>query len=511
MEPTRRLAIKALCEQEHLFFTSYFFLHREGFKFRLNWHHHLIADVIEDVIQGRRKNVVINVPPGSSKTELVAINLIARGLAINPRCRFLYLSYSDTLVSEYSAASKAIVNSEPFQELWPIRIATDSSAKHLWHVVDEKSTKVGGVYAVATGGQVTGFRAGRMAPGFYGAILIDDPLKPEDAYSDAKTKAANRKLLTTVKSRKANPDTPIIVIMQRIGEKDPTAFIQDGNVPGDWDSVVIPALITDEYVNKLPAKYKAMQGTPLMDDSIRDPDGRWSYWPYKEPLVELLALEKGGGTDKDGNMVSRHVFWAQYMQQPKPIGGGIFKGSCFGRYKVLPAIKWRRVYGDTAQKTAERNDYSVFQCWGMGEDGRIYLLDQIRGKWEAHELKKRAVDFWNKHLPTETFRMGPIRQMAIEDKASGTGLIQDIRKEGKIPIKAIERNKDKLTRAMDAQPYIESGLVFIPEQSSWVSDYVSEFEAFTADDTHAHDDQIDPTLDAINDMLGKAKSIYDNL
>lgn len=510
MEATRRTAIKALCESEHLFFTSYFFKHREGIRFRINWHHHLIADVIEDVLQGRRKQVVINVPPGSSKTEMVAINLIARGLAINPRSRFLYLSYSDTLVSEYSAAAKAIVQSEPFQELWPIRVASDSSAKHLWHVAQD-GQKVGGVYAVATGGQVTGFRAGRMAPGFYGAILIDDPLKPEDAYSEAKTKAANRKLLTTVKSRKANPDTPIIVIMQRIGERDSTAFIKEGNVPGDWDYVEIPALIDDAYVAKLPAKYQAMKGTPLMDDSIRDPDGRWSYWPYKEPLVELLQLERGGGKDKDGNMVSRHVFWAQYMQRPKPIGGGIFKGEYFKRYRVLPAIKWRRVYADTAQKTAERNDYSVFQCWGMGEDGRIYLLDQIRGKWEADELKRRAIDFWAKHKPTETFKMGPLRQLRIEDKASGTGLIQQIKAEGNIPVKAIERNRDKLTRAMDGQPFLESGLVCIPEEAPWVSDYVSEFEAFTADDTHAHDDQIDPTLDAIADMLGKGASLYDNL
>lgn len=511
MEETRRLAIKALCEEDHLFFTSYFFRHREGLPFRINWHHHYIAGIIEDVIQGRRKNVIINVPPGSSKTEMVAINLMARGFAINPRCRFLYLSYSDTLVSEYSAAAKAIIQSEPFQELWPIRIAKDSSAKHLWHVVDDKGGKVGGVYAVATGGQVTGFRAGRMTEGFYGAVLIDDPLKPEDAYSEAKTKAANRKILTTIKSRKANPDTPIIVIMQRIGEKDTTAFIKDGNVPGDWDFIEIPALIDDAYVEALPEAYQRMKGTAMMDDSIRDLDGRWSYWPYKEPLVELLALEKGGGTDKDGNMVSRHVFWAQYMQKPKPIGGGIFKGEWFGRYRAVPVIKWRRIYGDTAQKTAERNDYSVFQCWGMGQDGRIYLLDQIRGKWEAHELKRRAVDFWNKHLPSETFRMGPLRKMKVEDKSSGTGLIQDIRKEGRIPVEGVERNKDKLTRAMDGQPYVESGLVCIPEDAPWTSDYVSEFEAFTADDTHAHDDQIDPTLDAIADMLGKGKSLYDNL
>ena len=98
-----RAVIKAKCERDHLFFSRYFFKHRQGIKFRVNWHHVLIADTVQRVIDGELKNVVINVPPGSSKTELVAINLIARGLALNPRARFLHISYSDDL---------ALLNSE---------------------------------------------------------------------------------------------------------------------------------------------------------------------------------------------------------------------------------------------------------------------------------------------------------------------------------------------------------------------------------------------------------------
>lgn len=77
-----RAVLKAKCERDHLFFSRYFFKHRQGIKFRVNWHHVLIADTVQRVIDGELKNVVINVPPGSSKTELVAINLIARGLAV---------------------------------------------------------------------------------------------------------------------------------------------------------------------------------------------------------------------------------------------------------------------------------------------------------------------------------------------------------------------------------------------------------------------------------------------
>lgn len=495
IDPAVELAVaKAKCENDHLFFTRYFFKHRQGIKFRVNWHHRLIADTVQKVIDGELKNVVINVPPGSSKTELVAINLIARGLAINPRARFLHISYSDDLALLNSETAREIVQSDEFQQHWPLAIADDAKSKKRWNVMHE-GRKAGGVYAVSLGGQITGFRAGHMAEGWQGAIIIDDPLKVEDAYSKTARQKANRKLVSTVKSRKANPDTPIIVIMQRLAEEDPTGFIQAGKLPGEWDFVSIPALIDDEYVEAMPEQYQG-----LIDDSERDEQGRFSYWPYKEPLAELLELEA-----KD-----RYVFSGQYQQRPSPLGGDIIKGEWFRRYKVVPPMRFRKVFADTAQKTAERNDYSVFECWGLGEDGRIYFLDIARGKWPAPELKRRAIAFWNKHKETGDFD-SPLRQLLIEDKSSGTGLIQDIQADGGIPVKGIERDRDKLTRVMDVVSYIESGLVFIPEDAPWVNDFIAECEAFTPDDTHEHDDQIDPMVDAINDMLAKKRSIYDNL
>lgn len=177
---------------------------------------------------------------------------------------------------------------------------------------------------------------------------------------------------------------------------------------------------------------------------------------------------------------------------------------------MVPPLRYRKIFADTAQKTAERNDYSVFECWGAGEDGRIYLLDMIRGKWPAPELKRRAIAFWEKHKAGGEHD-APLRQLVIEDKSSGTGLIQDIQASGGIPVKGVERTKDKLTRVMDVVSYIDSGLVFVPEAASFVSDFIGECEAFTADDTHANDDQIDPMVDAINDMLTKKRSIYDEL
>lgn len=490
-------ADRVLCEDSHLYFTRRFFKPRMGFKFSVNWHHEYIAWAIDEVIKGNIKNLVVNVPPGAGKTELTT-NLIARGLALNPRSRFLYLSYSQTLVEDVSATARNIVKSEEFQKLWLVDISTDTDAKSNWKT-NVDGFAAGHVYAASMGGQVTGRRAGTLDNGFTGAIILDDPLKPEDAFSKTTRDKANRKILNTVNSRKAKSDIPIILIMQRLHTEDPTGFILLGNLPSEFTLISIPALIDDDYISTLPPQIQK-----LVPECERDNLGRQSYWPQKETLESLLQLEKGGG-DKDGVKISKYTFSSQYMQRPTMLGGDIIKGAWFGRYphQALPPIKYRKIYADTAQKTKEHNDYSVFECWGYGGDNKIYLIDLIRGKWEAPELKQNAIDFWNKHKAIQSPSIGILREMAVEDKASGTGLIQDIRKEAKIPIKPIQRNTDKLTRIMDVLPMLESGYIMLPDESPWVSDFISECESFTANDTHDFDDQIDPMIDAINDVNSK--------
>lgn len=497
------MVIRDECEQDFLFFVRYFFKHRQGVKFILNWHHRLIADALLSLYRGEIENLVVNVPPGSSKTEMVIINFIAWCLAKNPRSRFIHLSYSDDLASLNSQTARELVRMSEYQKFWPRPISDDSSSKKRWNIVLENELEAGGVYATSLNGQVTGFRAGQMAEGFNGAILLDDLLKPDDAFSKPKLNAANRKLLTTIKSRKANPKTPIVLIMQRISEGDPVDFIRNGNLPGKWTYVVIPALIDNAYIqNQLPPKYLEMLPPPELGDD------RISYWPYKERASELMAMEKGEGTDQAGSRISRHVFASQYQQKPVAIGGNIIKGEYFGRYKILPKLVYRNIYADTAQKTGERNDYSVFEVWGLGEDKRIYLIDLIRGKWEGPELRKRAMDFWFKHRDFNGHEgMGSLRYMKVEDKSSGTDIVQSLKLLNSIPLQAIQRNKDKYSRVMDATPYIEQGLVCVPENAPFTNDFISECESMTADDSHAHDDQVDPMLDAVSDMISVANKL----
>jgi predicted phage terminase large subunit-like protein len=347
---------------------------------------------------------------------------------------------------------------------------SDSNARNEWR------TTAGGIfYAVGAQGTITGYGAGKHRNEFGGAIIIDDPHKADEAKSDIRRKKVIEWFSTTLESRKNSTDTPIILIMQRLHQEDLAGWLLAGGNGEEWEHISLPALRAD--------------GTAL--------------WPEKHDVATLHRMEKS----------NRQVFAGQYQQRPNAEGGNIMRGEWFKLYDQPPRIKYRMMYADTAQKTAEHNDYSVFEEWGLGDDGKLYLLDMIRGKWEIPELERRAPAFWNKANARDSVVMGQLRQLKVEDNASGTGLIQRIKLESRIPIAGITRIKDKYTRLSDVIGYIESGYVCLPRNAPFLSDFLSECEAFTADDSHPHDDQIDPMVDAINDMLAgnNAAKLWENM
>lgn len=442
-----------------------------GKEFIVAPHHIEIANALMKVVRGETRRLIINIPPRYGKTEIAVKMLIAWIMANNSAAKSIHISYSDDLALDNSAAVRDIVKCDEFQRMFPLRLRTDSDSKKKWY-----SEEGGGLYSVAAGGAIVGFGAGALeriysdngspADGFPGLIVIDDPIKPDDAFSSTMLENVNRRYNNTIASRVNSKDTPIIVIMQRLHEDDLSGFLLDGGSGDEWEHLCLAA-ITDEGE---------------------------SLWHDKFGIDRLHQMRKA----------DPYTFAGQYMQQPSPLGGGIFRDDWWQYYKIPPKVLWRNIYADTAQKADEMNDYSVFQCWGMTEHGAI-LLDNIRNKWEAPELLKGAREFWNKHKAVKG--LGTLRSMKIEDKASGTGLIQQLRKNKDdddkpvtpIPVIAIPRSKDKVSRAKDAAPWIESGYVSIPEDAPWISDYKHEFSAFP---NGKNDDQIDPTMDAIEDLLG---------
>jgi len=243
-------------------------------------------------------------------------------------------------------------------------------------------------------------------------------------------------------------------------------------------------LFSVDALTRIPQK--VIPGTPL--------------WAFKHTLEQLSVIENG----------DPYTYSSQYQQHPSPLGGGMFKDKYWKYYDTLPPdIDLIRIYGDTAQKIKEQNDYSVFQCWARSRSMGIFLLGQCRGKWEAPELESKLVEFWNKYKPSLRRPLGA-QVVKIEDKSSGSSLIQSIKKDYMIPIEGIQRNTDKVFRAMGVVKYFASGYIHLPRDADYVHDYKEEFRKFTPLNTHKHDDQIDPTMDAVEDLIVFEDMMYNN-
>jgi predicted phage terminase large subunit-like protein len=475
--------LRELCEKDHVSFTRYFFTKRKRQKLILNSHHHVIGKTLDRVFSGEITRLIVNIAPRYTKTEEVVISFIARGFAINPSSEFIHASYADSLVMRNSMTIKDLILHESFQELWPMSLKKDSQSKRAWRIADYD----GGLLAVPSGGTITGFGAGLMQEGFTGALVIDDPLKPKDAYSDAMRSKINNQMTDTFLSRLAHKKVPIIVVMQRIHEDDMTGFLLNGGTGEKWHHLCLPCEITDE--TKIYKKSEFPYGIPIDYDI---PNG--ALWEYKHSLSDLEQMRKS----------DPYTTAAQYDQRPTPLGGGIFKDEWWHYYpgNVPPDFEFRFITGDTAQKTKEHNDRSVFGCWGVSGN-KLYLIDVVKGKWESPELRKVLKEFYYKHRH-HSAPIGKLRWVYIEDKSSGTDLVQTL--ENEMPILPIQRNVDKVTRAMDTVPYMASGKVYIPDDAEWVSDFKDEIRKFTPLMSHKYDDQVDMFMDGVEMGLMGSKN-----
>ena len=433
-------------------FSRYMFRSKRNIDMLDNWHQAKICKALQRVYTGRTTRLIINVPPRSGKTEVAVKAFIAWAMGLSPDSEFIHASYSKRLATANAYDIRAMMQHEAYKLVFPwLKLQDDSKAK------DEFRTTAGGiVYATGAEGTITGYGASKMRDSFGGAIIIDDPHKAGEATSPVMRQSVIDWYQSTIQSRLNKPNGPIIIIMQRLHEEDLSGWLLNGGSGETWEHLVIPA---------------------------RDESGQ-SFWPEQFPPEMLDRLE----------LTSPYVFAGQYMQRPAPIGGGIFKDEWWRFFDAMPPLKHRSIYADTAQKTKEQNDYSVFQCWGVTQDNQMVMLDMARGKWEAPELETMARAFWQKHN-SQTY-YGPLRAFKVEDKVSGTGLIQKLKREG-IPIVPIQRNVDKVTRAFDAAPYIQSGNVYLMRSTPHLADFLAESAVFP---NGSHDDMIDATMSAISDL-----------
>lgn len=415
------------------------------------WALDAICEHLEAVTDGRITRLLVNVPPGCMKSLLTGVIWPAwewgpRGM---PWLRYVGTAHEEQLAIRDSRRCRDLIKSDWYQSLWPVDLASDLDGKR------EFGNTAKGVRQARSFTSMTGVRGDR--------VILDDPISAYAANSAAALEAAKVAFLETLPTRVNNDKSAIVVIMQRLNEADVSGVILSMSLP---------------YVHLcIPMRYEPARkcSTEIGWEDPRTQPGELMF-PERFSEAAVRQLELALGT---------YGTAGQLQQAPSPRGGGIIKTEWYRYWTSLPTVEWRVITVDTAQKTGEANDYSVLQCWGRSTVGQAVLLDQLRGKWEAPELITHTRAFWGKHTGC--------RAMYVEDKVSGTGLIQTLRREG-IPVLAVQRNKDKISRAHDAAPFIESGNVLLPRDATWLSDFLAESESFPAG---AHDDQLDPMFDAI--------------
>ena len=432
-------------------------------KYLHGWHVDAICEHLEAITHGELNRLLINIPPGTMKSTLCNVFFPAWewGPLSKPSTRIISAAHEASLSVRDTLKMRRLIESDWYQQLWPITMLKDQNQKTYY-----ENNQTGFRQAVSVS-SMTGKRGDR--------VIWDDPHSVEAAHSQANRETAIRVFSETLPSRLTNPDkSAIIIVMQRLHEEDVSGYILKNDF--GYEHLCLPM---------------EFESGRRCHTSIGFTD------PRKED-GELLFPERFPKwvVDRDKKVMGEYAVAGQMQQRPAPLGGGLFKGKYWQYYKALPKIKYRMIFADTAQKATQSNDYSVFQCWGKGFDNNIYLIDQLRGKYEAPELLTACKQFWNKHKAVKD--AGVLRALRIEDKVSGTGLIQTLQREGNIPVTGIPRGTDKVSRAHDVLPQVESGYVYLPEDVEWIHDYLSEFNSFP---NGANDDQIDPTMDAINEML----------
>ena len=441
------------------------------------WFNKIIAAELQqfyhDVEAGKQPRLIIQAPPRSGKSELFSRRFPAWAFGQNPNLQIIAASYSTDLASRMNRDVQRIIDSEEYAGIFP---ETSFSSNTSASINSQKNIRNSEIFEIA--GYAGSYRSAGVGAGITGMGadigIIDDPVKDaKEANSQTYRDSVWDWYTTTFYTRLA-PKSGILLGMTRWHEDDLAGrLLAEMNNDGDqWRVISFPAIAeSDEEFRK--------EGDALH--------------PERYDIERLTKIKKAVGSQ---------AWNALYQQRPSSKGGDVIKRAWFKRYSMLPLMRRVIIAGDTAQKVKQHNDFSVFIVAGIGIDGGLYIIDLIRGKWEAPELERKLEDIWNKYRASHK-----AQSVYIEDKSSGTGLIQSIQRKRNIPIKGVQVDADKYTRVLGIQGFIESGYVFLPDGAEWVEDFLSECEKFTATDSHKHDDQVDTLTMAITELSTQANIV----
>lgn len=418
-----------------------------------NWHHDVIVDRLMALAEGEIRRLLVCVPPRSLKSLICSVAFPAWLLGRAPTLSVACVSYAQPLGEGFARQGRTVMESGFYGATFATRVSRSRRA-----VEDYWTSEGGRRVTTSVGGTFTG-RGGDI-------IILDDPMKPEEALSDAGRRATLEWLRNTLMSRlNSKRDGRMLTIMQRLHEHDLAAALIE---QGGWELLSLPAIATSDEEHRY---------TSLGEWRVKRRGIGEVLHPEREPIEVLEELRASMGS---------LTFDAQYQQSPVPAEGNYIKRAWFKTYAAAEIARPDRVVQswDTAMTSGSGSDFSVGVTLGIkGKD--IHVLDVVRRRLEFPELRHAvaaAAKAWKPSI------------ILIEDRGSGTSLIQDLKASDVRNIRGILPQKDKVSRGVGASLQIEQGHVLLPEQASWLSDFVAELCAFPAG---RHDDQVDALSQAL--------------
>lgn len=420
-----------------------------------NWHIDLIAEHLEAVTAGEITRLIINIPPRYMKSIETTVMWPCWEWIKRPELRYRFCSYAASLSTQHSLSRRRILESEWYRRLWPeVVLTTDQNVKNAY-----ENTARGMMVSTSVGGSATGKGGNR--------IVIDDPINPQEAYSDAERKAANDYVDRTLPSRLDDKKRDaMIFVMQRLHDDDCTGHVL-AKTGTEWTHLNLPAECKERTQIRFPRSGR---------ESLREVGDL--LWPAREGADELARVKIDMGT---------RDYEAQYNQEPAPPEGAIFQAGWWQFYKEAPAIFDQVIQSwDMSFKDADTSDYVVGQVWGrLG--ARKFLLDQVRERADL-PTTIRLVKLLTAKWPEAQLKL-------VEDAANGPGVIAALRGEI-VGLKAVKVKGTKVARAAACTPTIEAGNVWLPAETlcSWVSEFLFECSRFPMG---TNDDQVDAMSQAL--------------
>lgn len=490
-------------------------------------HHALICQVIDMVLTGEIKRLIINIPPGHGKTELTTVMASARIFAVNPLARIMHLSFSDSLVRKNSRRVRRLIKTPAYQQDYPnTMISRDSDSQGHW-----ETTLGGEFHAVSTGGEVTGFRAGRDGDPFDGLIILDDMMKPKDSKSDTMRKNVNDLLNDTVTSRVAHDDTPIICIAQRLHENDTTDYLLSGGVGEDWHVLALPAIADGGTPQHY---YDYSHGIVLEYDEEDIPPG--ALWQNRFGIDRLKNIQNASPMEDGETPTGVVAFAAQYMQNPMDPAISLFDKEWVTFYQNTPELLSNGfIRIDTANLGGAANDFTACTAWGSDRrfPEHLYGIDGIRIKKQPMQMFEAVAD-WIEELVKKQTRSLRFTVIRVEYANIGPALASYLEgelKKRKIAIRVellkgrvmqfnseSKKNEclaaNKFERAEYVLPWIQQGRLILPggptkyTDGKWVTQLMAEIGSFNLNDTHAFDDILDTAVLALIDKFHKVKGSH---